>query len=349
MRLNSFKIGVSQLWLVALIVGFGLLPMSSVQAADAGPSYMRCSRMMESEAPGNCLIVFTTSATVAADAFFKLTLDSEWTSATHFSATFTDYTVTTTGIPAGTTAMPGIGTATALSGQSISFPITTLGTNTAYAFIITGGLLDNPTASSTQLHILSTRTSGDAEIDTQTVAVPTIANDQIVITATVAPTFTFVFNNNAQNMGTLSTGSVVSGGGTTVTVTTNAAGGWNAWALSANTALNSVAAGNYTIDTSGSIDAAPTTISAGTEGYVLDVDATTDAGGGGTLSIAGEYNGLTTAAGGTLSSTYQLIASANGAAAGDIVTLIPRATISGLTPAASDYTDTLTVVGAGIF
>ncbi len=351
MTLKFSKFGVSQLWLFFLILAFGLMPLSSVQAVDAGNSYMRCDRMKEGIDPGDCLIVFTTSSTAATETTIKLTLDSEWVSTTNFSTTPGNYTVSTSGIPAGTTAMPGIATADNVAGNTIRFPITALANSTTYAFFITGtGLLLNPTASTTQLHTIFTRTGADAgTADTKTVAVPTIADDQIVITATVSPTFTFVFNNNAQNMGTLSTGSVVSGGGTTVTVTTNAAGGWNAWALSANAALNSVAAGNYTIDTSGTIDAAPTTLSTGAEGYVLDVDATTDAGGGGTLSIAGEYNGGTTSAGGTLSTSYQLIASANGAAAGDVVTLIPRATISGLTPAASDYTDTLTVVGAGIF
>ena len=34
---------------------------------------------------------------------------------------------------------------------------------------------------------------------------------------------------------------------------------------------------------------------------------------------------------------------------GAVATLIPRASISGSTPAAGDYTDTITVVGAGVF
>lgn len=348
--LKPFRI--AHVWVLALILFFGLMPLSSVQAVDAGNSYMRCARMQAGQAPGDCLIVFTTSATSATETNFKITLDSEWVSTTNFSTTASNYTVSTSGIPGGTTAMPGISTATSVSGQSIIFPITALANSTTYAFFITGsGLILNPAASSTQLHILSSRITGDVEADTKTIAVPTITNDQIVITATVAPTFTFVFSNNSQSMGALSTSGVVSGGGTTVTVTTNAAGGWNAWALSANVGLKSVAAGNYTIDEASPTpgDNTPTTLTAGVEGFVLDVDATTDAGGGGTLDIANEYDGDSTAKGGSLSTTYQLIASANGAAAGDVITLIPRASISGLTPAATDYTDTLTVVGAGIF
>lgn len=335
--------------LVVLIALFGMLPVGSAQAVDAGNSYMRCDRMKEGIDPGDCLIVFTSSSTTAVETSIKLTLDSEWVSATHFSATAGNYTVSTTGLPAGVDAMPGITTATNVSGNTIMFPVTDLTNSTDYGFFITGGLLQNPAASATQLHTVFTRTGSDAATaDTKTLAVPTIANDQIVITASVAPSFTFVFNNNAQSLGTLTTSNPVSGGGTTVTITTNAPAGWNAWALSANAALNSVAAGNYTIDTTGTINGTPDSLSNGVEGYVLDVDKT-DAGGGGTVTVAAEYNGTDTVSGGTLATTYQLIGSANGLAAGDILTLIPRASISGLTPAATDYTDTLTVVGAGVF
>lgn len=334
-----------------LFIFSGFFPTSKANAVEAGNTYMRCDRMKASTNPGNCLIVFTTSSTSATETTIKLTLDSEWVSATNFSTTASNYTVSTTGIPAGTTAMPGISTADNVTGNTIRFPITALADSTTYAFFITNGgtgLISNPAASTTIYHTIFTRTGADAATaDTKTVAVPTISDDQIVVTATVGPTFTFVFGNNSQDLGTLTTGSVSSGGGTTLTITTNAAAGWNAWVKSANTGLTSATA-SYTINTTGSIDAAPSTLSAGTEGYVLDVDLTTDGGSGGTVTVAAEYNGGASA-GGTLSTTYQSIASADGPASSDVLTLVPKAAISGLTEAASDYTDTLTVVGAGIF
>lgn len=340
------------LFLALFSIFSGFLMAFPVRAVEAGSSYMRCDRMKAATNPGNCLIVFTTSSTAATETTFKLTLDSEWVSATNFSATASNFTVTTTGIPAGTTAMPGIATADLVSGNTIRFPITALANSTTYAFIITNGgtgLISNPAASTTIIHTLFTRTGSDAATaDTKDVSVSTIADDQIVVTATVAPSFTFVFGNNAQSMGALSTGSVVSGTGTGITVTTNAPSGWKAWVKDANAGLTSAAA-SATIATSGSIDAATSTLSSGTEGYVLDVDLTTDAASGGTVTIDAEYDGNTTSKGGTLSTSYQPIATANGAASGDVITLIPRAAISGLTKAATDYTDTLTVVGAGNF
>lgn len=320
------------------------------RAVEAGNTYMRCDRMKAATAPGSCLVVFTTSSTTATETTIKLTLDAEWVSATHFSATAGNYTVSTSGIPAGTTAMPGIATADNVSGNTIRFPVTAMANSTTYAFFITGsGLISNPAASTTIINTIFTRTGSDAATaDTKDVAVPTIADDQIAVTASVAPTFTFAFGNNSQALGTLSTGSVISGSGTTITVTTNAASGWNAWVKSANAGLTSTVA-SATIATSGSIDAAPSTISSGTEGYVLDADLTTNAANGGTPAIDAEYDGTTTSQGGTLSTSYQLFASSAGAAGGDVITLIPRAAISGLTKAATDYADTLTVVGSGIF
>ena len=336
--------------LLVVPVAASLLQAKPVFAAAAGNTYMRCDRMKAATAPGSCLVVFTTSSTSFTEASIKITLDAEWVSATNFSTTASNYTVSTSGLPAGVTAMPGIATAELVSGNTIRFPITALTNSTTYGFFITGsGLITNPSASTTIYHTIFTRDSGDSSTgDTKDIAVPVISDDQIAISATVAPTFTFVFANNAQNLGTLASGSITSGGGTGITITSNSAGGWNAWVKSANAALTSASTAN-SIATSGTIDAAPTTLSIGTPGYVLDVDLTTDAGSGGTVTIAAEYNGTTTSQGGTLSTSFQSIASSNGTANGDVITLVPRVAISGVTASASDYADTLTVVGAGIF
>lgn len=328
------------------------LRVPQVQAVAAGNTYMRCDRMKAATNPGDCLVVFTTSSTAATETSIKITLDAEWVSTTNFSTTASNYTVSTSGLPAGVTAMPGIATADQVSGNTIRFPITALTNSTTYGFFITNGgtgLITNPSASTTIIHTIFTRTGSDATTaDTKDVAVPTISDDQIAVTASVAPTFTFAFANNSQALGTLTTGAVSSGTGTGITITTNSASGWTAWVKSANSGLTSTNA-TYTIATTGTINAAPSSLSAGTEGYVLDADLTTDAANGGTVTLDAEYNGADTSSGGTLSSTFQPFASSTGAANGDVITLIPRAAISGLTEAASDYADTLTVVGSGIF
>lgn len=140
--------------------------------------------------------------------------------------------------------------------------------------------------------------------------------------------------------------------GKTVTITTNANAGWIAWVKSANAALSSASI-SKTIATAGSVDNSPSDL-ASTTGYVLDVDVTTDSGTGtGTVSQAAdygaEYNGTNTTSGGTLSTTFQPIAACSGTTGGDVLTLTERAKITAVQEAATDYTDTLTVVAAGRF
>jgi hypothetical protein len=86
---------------------------------------------------------------------------------------------------------------------------------------------------------------------------------------------------------------------------------------------------------------------------VLDTDLTTNASGGCNPVVDAEYDGATTSAGGTFSANFQPIAACTtptpATANGDVFTLIERVAISGATPAGSDYTDIITVVGAGNF
>lgn len=331
-----------------ILASFMLAITPAFAAQPAGNAYIRPSRMAAGVAPGSVLVVFTTSSAATTEATFRITLDAEWVSTTNFSTTAGNYTVSTASLPAGVTAMPGINTATSVTGNTIVFPVSAMAVSTTYGFYITAGLTLNPTASNTIQHYMFTADSGVVTLDEKTVAVPTTSSDQISITASVPPSFTFVLGSPTAALGTLSSSAISSGAGNAITITTNAGSGWNAWVRSANAGLTSTNV-SYTVPTSGSIDNAVSTIVAGTEGYVLDVDLTTDAAGGGTVTLASEYNGTTTAQGGTLSTTFQSIASANGVTNGDIVTLVPRVAISGTTKAASDYADTLTVVGAGIF
>ncbi len=353
--MDSRPIGFLFMWKLRLllaffvaVVAFGMAtPALAVQSA--GNAYMRASRMQAGQAPGSVLVVFQTSSVVFTETLFKITLDSEWVSATNFSATAGNYTISTAGLPAGVTAMPGVATATNVTANTISFPITDLTISTTYGFFITGtGLILNPAATTTQVHTLFTTNAVPTTNDTKDINVPTITADQITVTATVPPTFSIALGSTTAALGTLSTGSISSGAGNTVTISTNAGGGWTGWVRSTNAGLTSTNV-SYTIATAGTINAAPSTLSAGTEGYVLDADLTTDGGAGGTVTIDPEYLGTTTSQGGTLSTTFQAFASANGPANGDVITLVPRVAISNLTEAASDYTDTLTVVAAGIF
>lgn len=320
---------------------------SSATAAQLNEAYLRLDRMKASTATGGtvCAKVATTGST---DATIKVTFPSGFT----VNSTASNWTVTTTNLPAGSSAMPGINTATAVSGQDVTFPITDISSDTTlYCFnFASSSTLTNPTAGTDLTGEITVQASGPTTIDSGAYATAIIADDQVVVTATVPATFSFALGTNAQAIGTLSTSSVTSGSGVATTVITNAANGWLAWLLSANQSLDSATTGD-TIATSGSVDDSPTTLSTGTEGYVVDADLTTDSGtaGSGTVTIDAEYLGADTSSGGTLSATFEEYATADGPTDSDVVTLVPRVTISGLTQAATDYTDTWTIVAAGNF
>lgn len=322
---------------------FFLAP-SRADAAQLGQAYIRLNRLSASTATGGtvCTALTTTGST---DAKIKITFPAGFT----VNSTSSNWTTSTTNLPDGATAMPSVTTATAVSGQTVTFPIGDISNTNLYCFNFVGtSTLTTPTAGNDLTGAISVTTSGDAEIDGGIYALSIVSNDQVVVTATVPATFSLALGTNTQALGTLSTGSVISGSGVSVTISTNASNGWLSWVLSANAGLNSAVTGD-SIETTGSVDNSPSSLSAGTEGYVLDADLTTDGGSGGTVTIDPEYNGTTTSQGGTLSTNFQEFATANGPAAGDIITLIPRVAISGLNQAATDYTDTLTIVAAGNF
>jgi hypothetical protein len=318
------------------------------QAAQLNETYLRLDRMKASTATGGtvCAKMATVGST---DAFVKVTFPSGFT----VNGTFGNWTVSTSNLPTGTTAWPGILTATAVSSQTVTFPSGDIATDsTMYCFnFASSSTLTNSTAGNDKTGSISVTDSGSTEIDGGIYATSIISDDQVVVTATVPATFTFALSTNTQALGTLSTGSVTSGTGVGCTFSTNASNGWLGWIKSANAALDSAATGD-SIATVGTVgDTTPSTLSAGTEGYVVDADLTKDSAtsGTGTVSINGDYNGGDTSSGGTLSAVFQEFATSSGPTDDDQITLIPRAAISALTQAGTDYTDTLTIVAAGNF
>lgn len=321
-----------------------ILPMLAVFVQPAladnfAQAYMRADRMKASTAT-NVLVVFTPVAT-GSEAKVKVTFAAGYTVGA-------SPTVNTSNLPTGVTALPGTLTA-AGAGQIVTISgVTDLTPATSYGVNIATGIT-NTTAGEYE-NTITTTTSGDVTIDTSNVAVRIISDDQIVLTATVPPTFNYTLSGNSDTFTSdLSSSSVVSTNGKTVTIATNADKGWITWVKSTNAALSSATTGE-TIATTGTVNGSPSTLSSGSNGYVLDTNLTTDSGTGtGTVTIDPEYNGTDTSSGGTLSTSLQPIASANGTTDGDVLTLIARASISAVKGAADDYTDTLTVVGAGNF
>jgi len=176
---------------------------------------------------------------------------------------------------------------------------------------------------------LSTGTAGAytgtvaTNIDTATpFSTAAIANDQIVVNASVAPSFTFAISANTDNLGQLSTGSVASSPTPrTATVNTNAKNGWYVWAKDASTGLNSATTATTIASTT---PGANSTLSAGTEGYNTGITSS-QTGGSGTITVGTAFVGGSTGKGGGLDTTLRTIASSTGTANNAVLTLTNNA------------------------
>lgn len=313
-------------------------------AAAVSQSFVRFDRMKTSTATTGTVCVNPT--VVATEADVQVTFPTGYT----VSTTLGNWTVSTTNLawPTGGTAWPGIGTATAAAGQVVTFPSTDLTVGTLYCFnwTNTAAVSVKATATASNSGTVVTRASGPSVIETLNYATASIADDQIVVTATVPQTFSFALSGNTDALGSLSTGSVTaSPTPRTATVNTNAKNGWYVWARDSNTGLNSASAAATIASTT---PGANSTLSAGTEGYNTGVTQS-QTGGSGTITVATAFVGGSTGRGGGLDTSLRTLASSTGTANNAVLTLTNNAAISATTSAATDYTDVITVVGAGLF
>lgn len=347
--------------LALLLVAAAVFPVFSytqqAHAAALAKVLVRFDRMKTSTATTGtiCAAPGTSSTDVKS---WSVTFPTGYTVSTT-AANWQTANISTTNLawPSGASAWPNAASATAsATGQTVTWTNSsaqTMNTGTTYCYNWTSSsaITTSSSATSSNVGSVTTTNSSSVTIDTAQYATATISDDQIVVTATVPPTFSFTLSGNTDAIGTLATGSVAhSPTPRTVTIGTNARNGWVAWAKSAltNGGLNSATA-SYTIPSNcSSGTGSNSTLSAGTEGYNTGVTGT-HASGTGTVSIASVFDGSTTSKGGGLCGAFQTIASSNGTASGDILTMTNNVAIGNLTPAGNDYTDTITVVGAGLF
>jgi hypothetical protein len=258
--------------------------------------------------------------------------------------------------PTGGTAWPNATAATAVaSGQTVTWTNTsaqTMNNTTLYCYnwTSTAAISTSSSATSSNLGSVTTTNSTSTTIDTAQYNTATITNDQIVVTATVPSAFSFALSGNNDTLGTLSTGSVTaSPTPRTATVNTNAKNGWMVWAKDSSAGLTSATA-SATIPTNCSAGAGSnSTLSAGTSGYNTGVTQS-QVGGSGAITVASPFvGGLAGKGGGLCSTNLQTLASSTGTADTAVMTLTNNVAIGATQAAATDYTDTITVVAAGLF
>ncbi|MEO6513259.1 MAG: hypothetical protein ABIR37_01110 [Candidatus Saccharimonadales bacterium] len=335
---SPFVIG---LLLLALVAPIALV--NSARAAALSEVAVRFDRMKISQGTTGTVCAKPTST--ATEGKVKVTFPTGYTLG--IAATFT---VTTTNLawPTGGTAWPSISTATTVSGQDVTFTSGDLTPGTLYCFN-----WDDPTAvtvkssaTSSNTGSVTTQTSAPADIDTEGYSTASITDDQIVVTATVPSVFSFALSGNTDPLGTLSSASVVtSPTPRTATVNTNAKNGWMVWAKDLNTGLTSATASSTIASRTPGTNS---TLTSGTNGYNTGITSS-QVGGGGTITVATAFVGTGAGQGGGLDTSLRPLATSTGTADTAVLTLKNNVSISPTQAAASDYTDTITVIGAGLF
>jgi hypothetical protein len=257
---------------------------------------------------------------------------------------------TNTAWPAGATAWIGI-TAPAgagqVTGQTVNFASGDLTAGTLYCFNWTNvAAITNPGIANNNLVGSVTTNAAGGPIESGSYATAVVLDDTILVSASIDRTFSFALSANADNIGALSSSTVAtSPTPVTATVNTNAVNGWYVWAKDTQAGLHSATASNtIPARTPGT----NSTLTSGTDGYNTGVTSS-QAGGSGSITVDTAFVGTSAAQGGGLDTNMRTLASSNGTASGAVLTLKNNATVSATTLPASDYTDTITVVGAGLF
>jgi hypothetical protein len=311
---------------------------------------------MNSGGASAVIVEFTTSAsnTGTNGSLVFSTGGTNWTGSGGTGTVATSQTVVTTynsvnckTITGAAANLPGSPTAagTAGTGTIALTDATALVASTSYCYVLPTAITANPTSTGQSQAALTA--GSDSATNTE---IDIISNDQVVISATVPPSFTLALSGNTDAFtSTLSSGAVTATTGITATVNTNAKNGWFLWGSDSNTGLRS-ATQSYTI--AAKTPGTNGTLTAGTEGELSAIPASgiTQGSGAGTTSAATAYasSGAGNGSGLTTTTPTQM-ASSTGTASGAIVTIKEYAAISALTPAATDYSDTITLVGAGSF
>ncbi len=342
-----------------LVLSF-LLPdvAGATQLTQAG---VRLGRLgISASTTNDMLVTFKLNTTPTTVAKIKITFP------TGFTLTPGTPTPAITGFPntpASISALPGsLTSAVTSSGAGLGGTIVVSGLTSAslvnttlYGFIIPTGSIANPGTAGQYNVAVESDTGASALVDSTTTPVfifgGSTNQDQVVVSASVAPNFSFSLSANTDTVPKIDPSTIQTSSGVTMTVGTNSSLGYTAYVKSANAALTSTISSGTPINT-GTFDGTPDTVTAGTTKYGL-VPSTGTACSSCTGSIT--YDAEYVIADGThagsfpASAAFASFVSRNGYTNADQILLKERAAVATTVGYANDYTDTLTVVAAGNF
>lgn len=172
----------SALFLLGLILVSFILPLfpGKVYAGDLG-TMVKIDRAATSRSTGG--MVCAMPATSGTENTIQVVFPTGFT----VNPTASNWTVTTSNLPSGAVAMPGISTASAISGQIVTFPINDLSIGTQYCFnFASSSTLTTPSSTGTYVGILRTMNASNDVVDYHAFGISIVSSDSINVTATVA-------------------------------------------------------------------------------------------------------------------------------------------------------------------
>lgn len=170
------------LFLALLLLGF-FYPMLSkpTYSGELTSTYLRLDRQKASTSTGGLLCATTPASDNGVENNVQIIFPTAFT----VNSTASNWTVSLSDIPQGSSAWPGIATATSISGQTVTFPSSDLSANTTYCFSFSASnTLTNPSTNGSYVATIRTRNSSNTTIDSMDIALVT-TNDSITVTATV--------------------------------------------------------------------------------------------------------------------------------------------------------------------
>lgn len=212
-----------------------------------------------------------------------------------------------------------------------------IGTNATYGGTGPHQISNHATASTYTIAIAGTFG------DTGALAIVLVTDAQVAVSASIAPTISFVISTNTVALGALTTGAIANPAGITLTIGTNAASGYVVTIASEG---NGTVAGLYSLAAASNIASATATLTAGTAGYGVSAAITA---GGAEPTIASPYAGLpANGVGALLHAGQTLVSAAAPTSVNHVITVNTKAAISGSTRA-GNYVDTHTYLATATY
>lgn len=167
--------------LLTFIFLFLTLP-ATVHGAQFSESFLRLDRTKVSSPLLGTVCAKPSSGAAGTENKVAVTFPADFTISTIAS----NWTVTTTNLPSGNTAWPGIGTATSISGQTVTFPSNDLTSSTTlYCFNFSSTSSQVSSWAGQKSGTIATKTLDDSVIDINNFAVSIVNDDQIRVTASI--------------------------------------------------------------------------------------------------------------------------------------------------------------------